>query len=170
MDGKNFKNNINPEGNSIIKSVGKVKRELLVFRKMDKIIEMMKDTLNCVIMESEVVDYNLIKELWSNFISSKYRFKQFNYRESDIVDLAVKEQDNSNFLQDLLSEHIDSFDDDLIMIYKKGCDTVLYLLKSESILYEDEYMPPYFLHTFDYDFVELNENTLYDNELLIYYS
>ena len=169
MDDKKFKNNINPEGNSIIKSVKKVKRELLILRKMDKIIEMMKDTLNCVIMESKVVDYNLIKELWSNFICSKCNFKQFNYRKSDIVDLAVKEQDNSNFLQDLLSDHIDSFDDNLIMIYKKGCDTILYLLKSESILYEDEYMPPYFLHTFNYDFVNLDE-TLYDNELAIYYS
>jgi len=170
MDDKHFKNNINSEDKSIIKSVEKMKRKLLVFRKMDKIIEMMNDTLNCVIMESKIVDYGLIKEIWSNFICSKYNFKQYNYRESDIVDLAIKESDNSSFLQDLLSEHIDSFDDDLIIIYKKDSDTVLYLLKSESILYEDEYMPPYFLHTLDYDFVELNDNTLYDNEFVIYYS
>ena len=68
MDDKHFKNNINSEDKSIIKSVEKMKRKLLVFRKMDKIIEMMNDTLNCVIMESKIVDYGLIKEIWSNFI------------------------------------------------------------------------------------------------------
>lgn len=124
--------------------------------KVTKIIELLPHLNNFMFIDSDILDYDLIIEIWNNFSETRRNIKQTNTRNQDIVNLTLYERDNGLFFEKLFLDHMVNFEDDLIMIYKKNEPYILYLLKTHQI-FCDIYTPAFFTYTCELTDQEMSE-------------
>ena len=91
-----------------------------------------------------------------------------NSKNLDIINFAGLENKNCILLENLFLSHIDSPNEDLIMIYSKGSSEIIYYLKSYQIINEKKISLPY--HTIripSYDIYQKFDSKLLDGEIMI---
>lgn len=118
------------------------------------------------IINSNILNYNLFNCIWEDFVSKKFKIKTNIYY--NIIDFSSKELENSNILKNIFISHLNSYNEDLIMIYKKNSDQVVYYLKSYQIINTDKISLPF--HKFKmpiYEMFDYLNKHLKDNEIII---
>lgn len=135
-------------------------------KKLERISILLKDLKNNFIIKSNIIDYNLIDSIWIDFIAKKYNIKH-NYN-NNIVYLAANEINNSCKLEELFVTHVDSLDEDLIMIYNKKQKEIIYYLKSFQIINKNKVSLPFHKLTLSTkDITSELDDKISENEILI---
>ena len=134
--------------------------------KLNKVSELIKKLKHNYIIESDIIDYDLIDSIWLDYVSSKFNIK--NTKNENIVNIAGKDMTSSCLLENIFTTYIDSQDEDLVMIYKKGAPEIIYYIKSYQIINKNKISLPYHrivvpVHTIQVVFDE----QLYDDEILV---
>jgi len=113
-------------------SEDRIKELRLNTQKIVKISELTSKLKYNFIIKTEVLSENLIEEIWRDFISKKFDID--NNKNLDIINFAGLENNNCLLLEKLFISHLDSPNEDLIMIYSKNSSEIIYYLKSYQII------------------------------------
>lgn len=134
-------------------------------KKINKVSELIKKLKHNFILKSDI-QYNTIDSIWLDYISTKYKIKYC--RDSNIIDIAKNDITNSCLLENVFSTYINSPDEDLIMIYKKGEPEIIYYIKSFQIINQNKISLPFHRITIPIQSIQqVFEEKLYDGEILV---
>lgn len=150
----------------IVKSEDRIEELKLNTKKIVKISELTSKLKFNFIIKTKILNDELINEIWKDFIAKKFNIK--NSKNLDIINFAGLENKNCILLENLFLSHIDSPNEDLIMIYSKGSSEIIYYLKSYQIINEKKISLPY--HTIripSYDIYQKFDSKLLDGEIMI---
>lgn len=135
-------------------------------KKLERVSYLLKDLKTNFVIKSKVIDYNLLDSIWIDFIAKKYNLN--NQINNNIFYLAGKELDNSCRIENLFITHIDSLDEDLIMIYNKKQKEIIYYLKSFQIINKNKIALPFHkVKLSTEDFISTLDDKIKDDEILI---
>ena len=126
-----------------------------------------------IIIKTDILDYDLINYIWINFIAKEFNLKDNYNNYFKIAKFGSLETDNSCIIENIFNFHIQTFKDDLIMVYHHNSNEINYYLKSFDIINYNKVSLPFFhisLPIFDNDIFNDFNSILNPGECFICFS
>lgn len=139
----------------------------LELQKIQQVTKLIKKLNKNKIITSENITYELLDNIWSDYVNNKYKIK--NNFNTDIINLGSVETVNSVVLEDIFNKYIDSSRDNIIMIYQKNKYFINYYVKSSLISIYTNSIPYYKIRIPIYDDYKYFNEFLKHNQILISY-